>query len=88
MLINNNYKLRHISGEHLVIMKGKEGTDMTRVISLSSSAAWLWEQLEGKEFSENDAIELIMQEYDIDKDRATLDVKKWIDSLRQNNIAE
>lgn len=88
MRIKSNYKLRQIAGENLVVMTGKEGTDMTRVISLSNSAAWLWKQLEGKKFTETDAVELLVQEYEVDKQTAIDAVKWWVDALIKNRIAE
>lgn len=88
MRIDNNYKLRQIAGENLVVMAGKEGMDMTRVISLSSSAAWLWKQLEEKDFTESDAVELLLEEYDVERERAISDVKNWVVALIQNKIAK
>lgn len=88
MKIKNNYNLRSIAGEHLVIMNGEQGVDITRVISLSSSAAWLWEQLEGKDFIESDAVALLLDQYDVSQDVAEEDVAKWVSALRENNICE
>lgn len=86
MRINSNYKLRQIAGENLVVMTGKEGTDMTRVISLNSSSTWLWKQLEDKNFFEADAVELLMKEYDVIRLKASEDVKAWLDVLIENGI--
>ena len=88
MRIDNNYKLRQIAGENLVVMSGKEGVDMTRVISLSSSAVWLWKQLEDKDFTKEDAVALLLEEYEVAKEVAISDVEKWVDALIQNKIAK
>ena len=39
-----------MAGEHVVIMQGRYGADMTRIISLNESALYLWNELQGKEF--------------------------------------
>ena len=36
MRVNSNYKLREIAGETIIVNQGKEGVDMTRIISLNS----------------------------------------------------
>ena len=38
MKINSNYKLREIADETIIVNQGKEGVDMTRIISLIKSA--------------------------------------------------
>ena len=52
MKIKENYKIRQIAGENLVISQGRGVADMTKVISLNQSAVKLWEALAGREFSE------------------------------------
>ena len=44
MRINPNYKLREIAGETIIVNQGKTGIDMTRIISLNSSAKVLYQQ--------------------------------------------
>ena len=51
MKIREEYKVREMAGEHVVIMQGRLGVDMTKIISLNESALYLWNALAGKEFS-------------------------------------
>lgn len=55
MKIREEYKVREMAGEHVVIMQGRQGVDMTRIISLNESALYLWNALVGKEFTVDDA---------------------------------
>ena len=41
MKIRDEYKVREIAGEHVVIMQGRYGADMTKVISLNESSLFL-----------------------------------------------
>ena len=54
MKIREEYKVREMAGEHVVIMQGRLGVDMTKIISLNESALYLWNALAGKEFSVDD----------------------------------
>lgn len=42
MKIREEYKVREMAGEHVVIMQGRLGVDMTKIISLNESALYLW----------------------------------------------
>ena len=42
MKIREEYKVREMAGEHVVIMQGRQGVDMTKIISLNESALYLW----------------------------------------------
>lgn len=82
MKINNGFELREMCGEHIVIGTGVENIDFSKVISLNESAAWLWREVEGKEFAAETLATLLMQQYDVDEvtalaDAATL-VARWV----------
>ena len=55
MHIDTSYKVRQVAGENLIVKQGKTHADMTKVISLNSSALLLWNELQGKEFTQADA---------------------------------
>ena len=55
MKIKENYKVREIAGENLIVEQGKSQSDMTKVISLNNTALLLWKELQGREFSLEDA---------------------------------
>ena len=86
MKIKENYKIRQIAGENLVISQGRGVADMTKVISLNQSAVKLWEALAGREFSEDDAAEALVSLYGIEKERALTDAKAWIEKLQSCQV--
>ena len=38
MRIKEEYKVREMAGEHIVVMQGRYGVDMTKVIALTKTA--------------------------------------------------
>ena len=42
MKIKQEYKVREIAGENVVIMQGGKGADLTKIITLNESALLLW----------------------------------------------
>ena len=82
MKIREEYKVREMAGEHVVIMQGRQGVDMTRIISLNESALYLWNALVGKEFTADDAARLLTERYAIDAATAARDAAAWVGKLR------
>ena len=88
MKIKEQYKVREMAGEHVIIMQGKHGSDLTKIISLNQSALYLWNELQGKEFDTEMVADMLVEHYGIEKSVATTDAERWIEKLRECNIAE
>lgn len=88
MKIDSKVKVRDIAGEKVVIMQGRLGADLTRIIQLKGSSQWLLEQLTGREFEVSDVVALLTSRYDVDEQTATTDATKWVEQLREQKIIE
>ena len=88
MKINSNYKLREIAGETIIVNQGKEGVNMTRIISLNKSARFLYESLSDREFGVEDAAKLLMERYGLEREKALEDAQKWVDCLKECGVLE
>ncbi|MDR3273061.1 MAG: PqqD family protein [Flavobacteriaceae bacterium] len=88
MKIKTELKIRNIAGENVLIMQGRAGADMTKVISFNPTAEWLWNELSDKEFSEKDVVDLIVNRFKIDENIAKSDAQKWIEQMTSCNAIE
>lgn len=88
MKIKQQYKVREMAGEHVVIMQGKFGTDMTRIISLNESALYLWNEIYDKEFNTDIVANLLAEHYGIDDEVALRDATRWVDKLDECGLLE
>ncbi|MDL2213680.1 PqqD family protein [Bacteroides sp. OttesenSCG-928-N06] len=88
MRIKDAYKVREVAGENLIVEQGKSHTDMTKVISLNSSALLLWNALQGSDFTLEEVADILVENYKIDKEHALIDAKNWINSLLECRIIE
>ena len=86
MKINSKYKIRQVLGEYLVVEQGTLNADMTKVISLNETAVLLWNELADKDFTCDDAADVLVANYGIEKERALADAGKWIDKMKECNI--
>ncbi len=80
--------LRTLCGEHIVTGEGLARVDFSRVVSLNATAAYLWEQVEGKDFTPDDLVALLTARYDVDEARAREDVDKMLVSWREAGLIE
>lgn len=83
MKLRDQYKVREIAGEHVVIMQGRYGADMTRVISLNDSSLYLWNELRDREFEPEDVARLLVDRYGVDPSIAERDAKAWVEKLKE-----
>ncbi len=88
MKIKSMYKVRQVAGENLVVGQGRLNADMTRVISLNDTAVLLWNELSGKDFTCEDAAEVLVAKFAIDKERALADAAKWVEKMKECDILE
>lgn len=84
MKIKDGFILREMCGEKIVTGEGFEHINFNKLISLNATAAFLWEELVGKEFTAEDMAKLLVERYDIDMELALNDsenlCKAWIDA--------
>ena len=90
MRIRRQHKVREIAGERVVVLPAADdaGADMTRIVSLNDTSCCLWEALQGRDFTEEDAVRLLTERYDVDERTARRDARSWIERLVACGIVE
>ena len=88
MKIKSMYKVRQVAGENLIVGQGRLNADMTKVISLNDTAVLLWNELTGKDFTCEDAADVLVANYGIEKERVMADAAKWIEKMNECDILE
>ena len=88
MKINESYKIRRVAGEHLIIRQGASHADMTKIISLNSTAVLLWEHFAGREFTVEEAAALLVERFGIDAAQARADVQAWTGQMIAEGVME
>ena len=88
MKFRKGLTLRSIVGENVLVAEGVESVDFNKMIVLNSTAKFLWENLQDKDFTEDEAVTLLTENYDVDKERAQADVAKLFEQLKKSGIFE
>jgi hypothetical protein len=88
MKIKEGFTLRPLCGEHIVVGEGLSQVNFNKMLSMNDSAAYLWENVHGKEFSLEDLVTLLTDRYDVSAEQAMKDVKQMIAVWQEHGILE
>ena len=88
MKTKKGFNLRQVCGENVIVAEGAENIDFSSIISMNESSAYLWNSIQGKEFDNNNLVELFTQEYDVDADTAAKDVEALVAQWMKAGIIE
>jgi hypothetical protein len=79
MRIKEGYELVTICGEAIVVAHGLENINVSTIINLNESGAYLWHAVEGKDFDAAELARLLCQEYEVDEETVRRDVKAFFE---------
>ena len=84
MKTKEGFVLREMCGENIITGEGLEHINFNKLISLNSTAAFLWNAVAGKEFTAESMAQMLVDEYGIDMELALKDsallCQAWIDA--------
>ena len=85
MRIEKNVILREIAGEYILIPTGSMALKFQGVFAVSELGVAVWNLLQ-QEKDETEIVELLLQEYEVDRDTLTADIKEFLQSLREKEL--
>ena len=88
MKIRQQYKVRNIAGENVVILQGRYGAELTRIITLNESALLLWNEVAGRNFSVADLVAILQKNYDVNAAIAQRDSELWVAKMKECDLIE
>lgn len=88
MRIKKGFVLRELVGQKIVTGEGLEQIDFNKLVSLNSSAAYLWEHLVSREFDLETMVDLLLERYDIERSVALKDTRALLDNWKSIGLIE
>ena len=82
MRIKNDFVLREVCGEHVIMGEGLKAIDFRKILSLNESAAWLWQEAKAQgDFTVESLTPRLCEEYEVTAEEARASVtdiiEKW-----------
>lgn len=87
MEIKREFILRTIAGDRILVPVGKDAIDMNGLIILNEIGAFLWEHIPQAE-NEAALVDMVLAEYDADRETATEDVHQFMEKLMTMGVVE
>lgn len=88
MKLREDLVLRHIGDDHVIVDPEQDMVDMSKVFTLNDSAAWLWDELIGQDFTIVTIVKLLKEQYDVSDEQAEKDAQKLIEVFRENGLLD
>lgn len=88
MKAKTGFNLRNVCGEQVIVAEGRENIDFSNIISMNETSAYLWNAIQGKDFTVDDVVKLLTQEYDVDEQTARKDAQALANQWLEAGICE
>ena len=88
MTLNRAFRLRTVAAEDMLIDTRGGVARLDKVFRLSPAAAWLWKRASGEDFSEDNLVAWLCEEYDVSLQQARDDVRELIADWKQYGIVQ
>lgn len=86
MHISNNFIMRKIAGENVIVPIGEEASRFQGLITVNDSGAFLWKLLQRGNIEPESLKQALCREYALDGQTADTDVEDFLRILRIRNI--
>lgn len=89
MKLKDGLILREVAGQYVIVPTGKRVQEVTSIVYISSSAAYLWDYMKEHEFEKEDLVKRIMERYTgVSEEQAGADIDRFLKTLGDNNILD
>ena len=85
MKVNQNFILREIAGESMLIPVGAAAAKFNGLITLNETGAFLWERLQ-QETTEEELVQALLGEYEVSEAVAASAVAAFVKKLEENGF--
>ena len=88
MKIKEGFVLRTICGQNVVSGEGTSQVNFSKLVSLNETAAYLFKAVQGREFTAETLANLLLDEYEVDRETALKDAESLCSQWKEIGIAE
>lgn len=86
MKLRSDISLRKVGNEYIIVEPSQGMVDLSKVFTLNETAAFLWEELKGKEFTDSDLVQLLLNNYEVEEGQAKTDASILLHTFREQGL--
>ncbi len=87
MKIKDGFLLREVAGNYIVVATGPRTKEFSGIIKLNETGSFLWKNMT-ENTDETSLVQVLTDEYDVEKESAEKDVKNFVKMLLDAGIIE
>ena len=87
MRVKDGFVCRSVGETHMAVPVGTRTQEVPGVVALSESGVLLWERLQN-DVTIDDLVEVLLAEYEVERDQAEKDVRAFVSYLSENGLLE
>lgn len=80
--------MRQLGRDHILVAEGFKQVNFNKMIAMNETAAYLWKEIEGKAFTADTLTELLLEQYEIDRETASKDSTRLVEEWLKAGIIE
>lgn len=80
--------LRPLGDQFILVAEGNAVADFTKMVSMNTSSAYLWEAVEDTDFELATLVDVLVEAYGISKEQAEHDAAAVLDDWKRIGIVE
>lgn len=86
MKLRSDISLRKVGNEYIIVEPSQGMVDLSKVFTLNETAAFLWGELKGKEFTDSDIVQLLLDNYEVEEAQAKTDASTLLQTFREQGL--
>ena len=86
MRTKKGFRLRELGGDYILIGESAELVNFNNIITFNEAAAYLWQNVQGKDFDVDTLTTLLLAEYEVSEEIAREDAQATIDDWKEIGI--
>ena len=88
MKTKKGYTLRPLGTEYILVAEGLEVADSNRMVSMNTTAAFLWKEVEGRDFDAQTLVDILVNNWKVSPETAARDIDNLLLSWEKADVLE
>ncbi len=86
MQVKSGFKLNEVCGQTFLVPMGESNIDFSKLIALNESSLLLWKRMSEGEFTTDDLVKTLLDEYEVDEATARKDVETIVEQFKSEGV--
>lgn len=86
MQVKSGFKLNEVCGQTFLVPMGESNIDFSKLVALNESSLLLWKRMSEGEFTTDDLVKTLLDEYEVDEATARKDVEAIVEQFKSEGV--